>query len=314
MAFAWLPLVPQRASTIARGVDYLFYFLTGVSGFFAALIFVLIFIFAIKYRRRPSNQRATQIEGSLPLEILWTAIPFAFMMVFFFWAASLYFEHARPPAGAMDIYVVGKQWMWKLQHPEGRREIDELHVPVGRPIRLVMTSEDVIHSFYIPAFRIKQDVLPGRYTTEWFQATKPGKYHLFCAQYCGTNHAEMGGWVYAMEPTDYENWLSGGTTAESMPAAGDKLFQQYGCSTCHRPDQTGRCPSLEGLFGQPVRLQGGATVIADEAYIRESILNPGAKIVLGYQNIMPTFQGQISEEGLLQIIAYVKSLKKGKQP
>ncbi|MCL5742510.1 MAG: cytochrome c oxidase subunit II [Acidobacteria bacterium] len=313
-AVSSLPLFPEQASTIGAGVDHLYFFLLSLSAFFATLIFVLVFFFAIKYRRRPGHMKAEQIASSLPLEVLWTFIPLVLMLVVFFWGAGLYFFHARPPANASVVYVVGKQWMWKLQHPEGRREINELHVPVGRPIKLVMTTEDVIHSFYVPAFRIKQDVVPGRYTSEWFEATKPGRYHLFCAQYCGTNHAQMAGWVYVMEPADYENWLSGGASPESMPAAGERLFQQFGCATCHNPRGTGRGPMLEGVFDTKVHLQGGATVTADEAYLRESILNPGAKIVAGYTNIMPTFQGQIGEEGLLQIISYLKTLKRGKQP
>jgi cytochrome c oxidase subunit 2 len=230
-------------------------------------------------------------------------------MVMFFWGASLYFQHARPPAGSQDIYVVGKQWMWKLQHPEGRREINELHVPVGRSFRLILASEDVIHSFYVPAFRIKQDAVPGRYTTEWFEATTPGKYHMFCSQYCGTNHALMNGWVYVMEPVAYQRWLSGATGEESMPAAGEKLFQSLGCASCHHPDGGGRGPSMLGLFGKKVLLEGGRSVAADESYIRQCVLNPGSQRVAGYQPIMPTFQGQISEEGLLQIVAYIKSLK-----
>jgi cytochrome c oxidase subunit 2 len=309
-----LPFFPERASTFGAGVDHLFFFLLAVTGFFAILVFVLVVYFAIRYRRRSAADRPTQIEGSLPLEILWSVIPLCLMMVMFFWGANLFFRQARAPREATDIYVVGKQWMWKLQHADGHREINELHIPAGRPIRLVMTSEDVIHSFYIPAFRLKQDLVPGRYTSEWFQATKPGRYRLFCAQYCGTNHSRMTGWVYVMEPPDYEKWLGGGATTESMPAAGEKLFQQFGCASCHESQATGRGPSLGGVFGKPVRLQGGATVVADEAYLRESILNPGAKIVSGYANIMPTFQGQIDEEGLLKIVAYIKSLENGKQP
>jgi cytochrome c oxidase subunit 2 len=210
----------------------------------------------------------------------------------------------------MEIYVVGKQWMWKLQHPEGRREINELHVPVNQPVKLVMTSEDAIHSFYLPEFRIKQDVLPGRYTSEWFEATKPGTYHLFCAEYCGTNHSRMIGSIYVMEQLAYQNWLSGGATGESMAVAGEKMFDQLGCSGCHRQDERGRCPSLYGVFGSTVPLTNGQKVIADEAYVRESILHPEAKIVAGYQPIMPTFEGQVTEEGLLQLIAYIKSMKR----
>jgi cytochrome c oxidase subunit 2 len=200
--------------------------------------------------------------------------------------------------------------MWKIQHSDGQREINELHVPVGRPVRLTMTSEDVIHDFFVPAFRMKQDVLPGRYTNAWFQATRPGRYHLFCSQYCGTKHSAMIGWIDVMEPVAYQAWLSGGAGGESLAAAGAKLFVQHACNTCHRPDSLARGPNLEGLFGKTVRLAGGRTVVADESYIRESIVNPNAKMVAGFQPLMPTFQGLISEEGLLQLVAYIKSLSR----
>jgi cytochrome c oxidase subunit 2 len=232
------------------------------------------------------------------------------MMIMFTWGASIFFEMSRPPDDAMNIYVVGKQWMWKTQHLEGQREINELHVPLGRPVRLTMTSEDVIHSFYMPAFRVKFDVLPGKYTTAWFNPTKPGKYHLFCAEYCGTLHSGMIGWINVMEPAEYERWLAGGTGGESLASSGQKLFEYLACANCHRTDKQGRCPNLTGVFGSKVQLTTGETVTADEAYVRESILNPGAKIVAGYQNIMPTFQGQVTEEDLLQLIEYIKSLAK----
>jgi cytochrome c oxidase subunit 2 len=226
----------------------------------------------------------------------------------FTWGASVFFRERRPPDNALPIYVVAKQWMWKLQHPEGQREINELHIPVGRPVKLTMTSEDVIHSFFVPAFRTKQDVVPGRYTTTWFTAIKPGKYHLFCAEYCGNNHSGMGGWIYVMEPQDYEAWLSGGTPGATLAENGQKLFENLACANCHKSDGTGRCPDLTGLFGKDVKLADGSTVKADEGYIRESILRPEAKIVAGYQPSMPTFQGLVTEEGVLQLIEYVKSL------
>jgi cytochrome c oxidase subunit II len=304
-----LPLFPVRASTIGAGVDHLFFYLLAVALVFSTLIFVLVFYFAIKYRRRSPEDRAVQITSSIPLEIAWTVVPLGLSAIMFFWGANLFLRHAIPPAGAADIYVVGKQWMWKLQHPEGPREINELHVPVGRAFRLVMTSEDAIHSFFVPAFRIKQDVLPGRFTTMWFQATKVGRFHLFCSQYCGTNHARMGGWVYVMEPTEYEHWLSGRVTGEPMTLAGARLFDRLGCSNCHHAADQTRGPSLEGLYGRRVLLDGGGTVTADDAYIEESILKPAARVTRGYQPTMPTFQGQINEEGLFQIIAYLKSLR-----
>src|SRR5262245_53795418 len=236
-------------------------------------------------------------------------------MSVFAWGASVFFHINRPPDDTMDVLVVGKRWMWKLQHMEGRREINELHVPIGRAVRLTMTSEDVIHSFFVPAFRIKADVLPGRYTTTWFEATKRGTYHLFCAEYCGTEHARMIGRVVVMEPADYQSWLSGaraGSTVASgavpMASSGEEIFARLGCRTCHS-DQAGALgPSLNELFGKTVTLSGGGTVRADEGYVRESILNPQAKIVAGYRPIMPTFQGQISEEEVLQLIQYIKTL------
>jgi cytochrome c oxidase subunit 2 len=297
-------LFPTSASTLSSGVDHLFLFLVSVSAVMVAIIFLTILVFAIKYRRRPGNMVAKQIRGSTPLEIWWSVVPFVIMLGFFAWGAVLYFHHADPPGDASVIYVVGKQWMWKFQHPEGPREINELHIPIGKPIKLVMTSEDVIHSLYIPAFRIKQDVLPGRYTQEWFQATLLGTYHLFCSEYCGTNHSQMEGWVHAMNPVDYQRWLSGGAPGKTMPASGEDLFHTLGCATCHVRNG----PPLQGLYGSRVALSDGTVVVADDAYIRESILDPTAQIVKGYPPIMPTYKGQVTEEGLLQLIAYIKSL------
>jgi cytochrome c oxidase subunit 2 len=302
-----LPLFPQQASTMAPRVDALFYFLIAVSLFFGLLIAFLIVYFAVKYRRRPGRERGAVIESNILLEIFWTAVPFGITMVMFFWGATIFFDQSEPPVGALDITVVGRQWMWKLQHPEGQREIGELHVPVGRPVKLTMISEDVIHDFFIPAFRIKKDVLPGRYTTEWFEATKAGEYQIFCSQYCGTQHSGMLGRVVAMEPAEYQQWLGGGV---STPAeTGRNLFDRLGCATCHKPDGTGQGPSLVGLFGKTVKLEGGRTVLADAGYIRESILDPRAKIVAGYKPVMPLFKGLVSEEGILQIIAYIQSLQ-----
>jgi cytochrome c oxidase subunit 2 len=281
--------------------------MVAVTAFFSVLIAGLVVTFAVKFRRRQENEIGAAIHGSLALELLWTIIPFGIAMVMFAWGAKVFFDMARPPAGAMEVYIVGKQWMWKAQHMDGQREINELHVPVGRPVKLIMGSEDVIHSFYIPAFRTKADVIPGRYNTMWFTATKPGTYHLFCAEYCGTKHSGMIGSIVAMEPPDFEAWLGGGKSEESPVAAGAKLFSDLACISCHQRTG-GRGPSLANVFGHEVELQGGAKVMADEAYIRESILNPQAKVVNGFQPIMPTFQGLITEEQLLQLIAYVRSL------
>lgn len=301
-------LWPVAASASASQVDYLYLFLLAVALFFTVGIFVAVTFFAIKYRRRDPNYIPPTIEGSILLETAWSVIPFAIAMVMFAWAAKIYYDEYTPPDNAMEIFVTGKQWMWKIQHPEGQREINELHVPLGRPIKLTMTTQDVIHSFYIPAFRIKKDVVPGRYSNMTFTPTKAGKYHLFCAEYCGTKHSGMIGWVYVMEPGDYEAWLSGSSAFGSMAQAGEALFSQYGCASCHRVDTGGRCPPLPGVFGSRVPLEDGSTVLADEQYIRESILQPRAKIVAGYQAIMPTYQGQLEEDDLLELIAYIKSL------
>jgi len=307
--FTNFPFFPPQASVQAAQVDSLYFFMLAVTAFFSLLIAGLIVGFAAKYRRRHEDEIGVAIHGSLALELLWTVIPFLITMVMFVWGAKVFFDLYRAPAGAMEIYVVGKQWMWKVQHMDGQREINELHVPVGRPVKLIMGSEDVLHSFYIPAFRVKADVIPGRYNHMWFTASKPGTYHLFCAEYCGTKHSGMIGSVIAMEPAAFQAWLSGGAGSDSPVAAGAKLFTDLACSTCHRQDNTqGRGPMLANVFGKQVDLEGGRTVIADEAYIRESIVNPHAKVVAGFVPTMPTFQGMVSEEQLLQLIAYVRSL------
>jgi cytochrome c oxidase subunit II len=302
------PLWPQQASTMASNVDALYIFLLIVSALMTALIFIAVIYFAARYHHR-KGVLAEQIEGSIPLELTWTIIPFMVFMVIFFWGASVYFKGRTPPRDSTEVYVVAKQWMWKLEHAEGQREINELHVPVGRDIKLIMTSQDVIHSFFVPAFRMKQDVIPGRYTVAWFRATKPGRYHLFCTQYCGTQHSSMIGDIVVMDPAQYEAWMSGSPTGP-LSAAGEKIFAELGCATCHRSDTQGRGPDLLGVYGKPVQLEDGRTVTADENYIRESILDPGAKIVKGFKPVMPTFQGLVSEEQLNALIAYVKSLSK----
>jgi cytochrome c oxidase subunit II len=307
-AAAMIPIHPPAASSIAEGVDKLYFFLTGITLFFTALIFSLIFYFMLRYRRRSEKERAAEIHEHLPLELTWTLIPTAICAVIFIWSSSLYFRNSRPPASAEEIFVIGKQWMWHLQHPEGPREINELHVPVGVPIKLTMTSQDVIHDFYIPAFRVKKDVLPGRYTTLWFEATKMGTYHLYCAQYCGAGHSEMIGWVYVMSPTDYTAWLAGGVETESMAQEGERLFNEYGCATCHSRDGTGRGPSLAGLYGKTEKLRSGASRVVDEFMVRQAIVNPNSLLLPNYPPIMPTFQGQLNEEQVLQLITYIKSI------
>jgi cytochrome c oxidase subunit II len=288
-------------------VDHLLYFLLAVSAFFTVGIFLCIFYFAVRYRRRSESEIPGPVHGGLPLEISWTVLPIFLTMIMFFWGARVFFTIKLPPDNAKTVYIVGKQWMWKLQHMEGQREINELHVPVGQPVKLIMTSEDVIHDFFVPAFRTKQDVVPGRYASEWFQPTKPGKYHIFCAQYCGTNHSAMIGWVYAMEPRDYQAWLGGGAPV-SMAESGEKLFHDLACANCHHADGGGRGPSLQNVYGSQVQLADGATVKADENYLRDSILYPASRVVKGYQPIMPTFQGLVTEENIVELIEYIKSL------
>ncbi|MBI3644721.1 MAG: cytochrome c oxidase subunit II [Acidobacteriales bacterium] len=302
----YLPLWPDQASTMAGQVDALYIYLLLVSGVMTLLIYLAVVVLAIRYRRMPGRD-AEQIHGSTILEIGWSVIPFGVMLTFFIWGALIYFKERTPPTDATEVYVVAKQWMWKIEHMEGQREINELHVPVGQNVKLVMTSQDVIHSFFIPAFRIKQDVLPGRYTTLWFKATQAGTYHLFCAEYCGTSHSGMIGNIVVMEPQDYAQWMAGGPAAP-LADTGKQLFTALGCSTCHRLDTQGRGPNLQGAYNKPVLLEDGRTVVADENYVRESILNPTAKIVSGFKPVMPTFQGLVTEEQLNALVAYVKSL------
>lgn len=305
---AALPLIPEQGASQAADIDALFWFITTISIVMTLLIFIAIAVFAYKYRRR-ENAHAVQIEGSTKLELTWSILPFLVMLVMFGWGADLYFKAQNPPKDAMEVFVTGKQWMWKMQYPDGSREINELHVPVGQPVKLTMASEDVIHSFSIPDFRVRHDVVPGHYDSVWFTASKPGRYHLFCTEYCGNQHSKMIGWVDAMEPREYANWVSGGGTGGTLAEQGQQLFQQNGCSTCHQMEQQGRCPILKGIYNKPVQLADGRTVIANDAYLRESILDPNAKIVNGFEpNIMPNFKGQLSEENVIQLIAYIKSL------
>ncbi len=302
------PLFPEQASTIASGVDGVYFLLVGLSLFFAVVVLFFILFFAIKYRRDSRAERSGLVFESRTLEFIWLFVPLVLGLGVFVIQAKAYFDLYRPPINALEIYIVGRQWMWKAQHPEGQDEINKLHVPVNRPVRLIMTSQDVIHSFYIPAFRVKQDVLPDHYTSIWFEATQPGTYHLFCAEYCGTDHAEMGGSVIVMPEAEYQQWLTDDSGNVPLAEAGEAQFQQLGCATCHRTDNQGRGPSLVGLFGQEVELEGRQTVTADEEYLRESIVNPQVRIVAGYPSIMPTYQGKISDERLQQIVAYLKSL------
>ena len=303
-----IPLFPESASTFAAEVDALYFFIVAVSAFFTLAVSAAVLVFAIRYRRRHAGEVGAHIEGSLPLELTWSIIPTIISMVMFIWGAKLFYEMRRPPAEAMQIYAVGKQWMWKFQHIGGQREINELHVPAGQPIRVLVTSEDVLHDLYVPAFRTKIDAIPGRYSALWFQATKPGRYNIFCAEYCGTKHSGMIGTVVVMEPAQYQTWLAGGGSEGTMAERGAKLFQDLACNSCHLDSGQGRGPSLKDIVGTQVELVGGGTATVDEAYLRESILNSQAKVVRGFTPLMPTFQGLISEEGLAALIEHIKSL------
>jgi len=303
-----IPLFPERASTIANEVDALYFFLIGLSVVMSVLIATLVVSFAIKFRRRHRDAVGAQVHGGMALELAWTIVPFLITLVVFFWGAKIYFVMASPPPETLNIYIVGKQWMWKAQHLTGQREINQLHVPVGRPVKLIMTSEDVIHNFSIPAMRVKADVIPGRFVQIWFEPTRPGTYQIFCAEYCGTQHSRMTGQVEVMEANAYQTWLSGGTAEGSLASTGERLFADLACNTCHRPDSRGRGPVLQNVYSHPVQLHDGTVVTADENYLRESILTPATKVTAGFQPVMPAFQGLISEEQLLALIEYVKSL------
>jgi len=309
-----IPLFPVQASTVAPDVDRLYFLIIAVTSFFAIATVIAVAIFAIKYRDDSGEKVGAQIHGSIPLELAWSVIPFIISMGIFVYATVVFFEIVRPPAETMEIYSTGKRWMWRFQHVDGKSEINELHVPKGRPVRVTFTSEDVLHSLYFPAFRVKADAIPGRYSSVWFSATKVGEFHLFCAEYCGTNHSGMVGRVVVMEPTEYETWLTGNVSGGSLVQRGERLFSDLACNTCHLSDGRGRGPSLARKFGAPERLASGGTVPIDEAYVRESILMPQAKVVDGYQPLMPTFQGLVSEESVMALVEYVKSLRNQDTP
>ena len=306
---SWVPLFPDQASTFAWSVDALYFYLILVSVVFSIPIIAAIFYFGVRYREKERFATPDEMHGSITLETVWSIIPFIVSMTIFLGGAIVYYNQFRAPEDSMGIYVVGKQWMWKIQHETGQREINELHVPVGRRIKLTMTTEDALHDFSVPAFRTKADVVPGRYTYLWFEPTKPGKYHLYCAEYCGLNHSGMGGYVYVMEQRDFDNWLSGNVSGQTPVEAGRDLFEnKLGCASCHAGGPQQRGAKLEGIYGHEIKLVGGATVTANDEYIRNSILNPSSQVVEGFQPIMPTFKGQVTEEQLVSLVAYIKSL------
>ncbi len=306
---SFISLWPSGASAYSYQLDLLVIAFTVLIVALSAPVFILLLVFIIKYRRGKDADRRHAPNRNIPLELSWTLIPFAALLGFYAWSTDLFARLYHPPADAMQIDVVAKQWMWKFQHPEGQAEINELHVPSGQPVKLTMASQDVIHSLFIPALRIKQDVVPGRYTASWFVADKPGTYRIACSQFCGSNHSEMTGSFVVMEPADYAKWLSLSSNDMSLAAEGAALFRSRGCSGCHDQGATVHAPSLVGIYGNPVPLQSGETVIADDQYIRDSILLPQSQIVAGYPSIMPTFQNVLSEEDIMKLVAYVKSLK-----
>ena len=308
MTIFGIPIFPEQASTFAADVDALYFFILATCAFFAIAVSIAVVYFGIRYHKKHDGEIGARIEGSLPLELLWSVIPTIIAMVMFGWGASVFYHLRRPPAEAMHIYAVGKQWMWKFQHLEGQREINELHIPAGQPIKITLSSEDALHSLYFPAFRTKIDAIPGRYTELWFEAQTPGQYHIFCAEYCGTNHSGMIGTVTVLEPAKYQAWLQGGSNDGTLAQRGAKLFNDLACSTCHLDSGQGRGPTLADIVGTTVALQDGSSVVVDEAYLRESILNSQDKVVKGFQPLMPTFQGLVSEENLVALIEHVKSL------
>src|SRR5687768_8491648 len=302
-------LVPDQASTMAADVDRLYWFIVGVTAFFAILVCVLVVYFAVRYRTQDPLKVGSPITGSIPLELAWSVIPFLISVVIFAWAAQVFFDLSRPPDQTLEIYATGKRWMWKFQHLDGKAEINELHVPLGRPVKVTFTSEDVLHSLFFPSFRVKADAIPGRYSTVWFNATKTGEWHIFCAEYCGTRHSGMIGTVTVMEPAAYQAWLSGAGGGGTLASRGERLFSELACNTCHLGDGSGRGPSLFNKFGTQEQLANGSVVNVDESYVRESILTPQMKVVAGYQPVMPTFQGLLNEESVMALIEYVKSLQ-----
>ena len=301
-------LFPREASTIAPYADALYFFLTLITIIGTVIVGILVVGFSIRYRK-DRHPVAVQIEGSTLLEATWTIIPLALFLICFVWGALLYFRIYDPPTNAMNVYIVGKQWMWKAEHPGGQHEINALHVPTGRPVVLTMISQDVFHSYSIPEFRVKREVIPGRYTTVWFEATDPGVYHLFCTQYCGTAHSAMIGDITVMTPADYQKWTEESTSGMSLAQNGERIFASMQCNSCHTGNAAARGPNLAGVYGSKLHLTNGNDVLVNDAYLRDAILNPSAHITAGYSPIMPTYQGQISEEGLIDLVEYIKQMQ-----
>jgi cytochrome c oxidase subunit 2 len=306
---AFIRLWPEQASSYAVQVDWLVIAFTAMMAFFVLPVFVALWLFIFRYRRGQAADRDHRPESDLRVELTWIVLPFMAALTIFGYSALLFFQARTPPADALEIQVTARQWMWKFQHDGGQREINTLHVPSGRPIKLTMISGDVIHSLFFPALRIKQDVLPGRYTMLWFQTLHSGTYQAYCSQFCGTDHAAMLAKLVVMTPADYQDWLQGSGSAEDLAAQGRVLFRQFGCSGCHADQaDAGLAPPLEGLFGRQVTLADGSHVLADESYLRDSILLPQKQIVAGYKPIMPTYSNLLDEEAVQRLVAYIRSL------
>ena len=296
----------SRVSNYAIRIDDFFFALTTLSIVIAGLVFTLIAVFSVRYRA--GSPHSGGARPGLELEITWTAATFFLFLFIFWWAASTELQALHAPRHTLDIHVVAKQWMWKIEQPNGIREINEIHAPIDTPVRLIMTSQDVIHSMFLPALRIKQDVLPDRYTYLWFNAKKPGVYHLLCTQFCGTEHSRMTGRIVLMTPQNYARWSTSQQPSENLAAEGEKLFRSLGCSGCHGPNSSVHAPDLAGVYGHAVHLSDGRTVTADDAYIRDSILLPKKDVVIGFKPVMPSFTGIVSEDQIVRLIAYIKSL------
>lgn len=308
------PLAPPQASSFAAEHDAIFYVLVLLTLVFTSLVMLALVFLVIRYREGTKASRLNPSFGDLRLESAWSIIPLLLGVVMFFFSANLFIKMRTMPKDATEIYMIGKQWMWHAQHPNGVRENNTLHVPIGRPVKLTMISQDVIHAVYIPAFRVQYHVVPGRYSQMWFTPTQEGEYHLFCGMYCGTQHSEMGGRVIAMQPAAYAEWLANNgqkTPPMTMVQAGKAKFEKIGCANCHGGADSIRAPSLVGLLGKPRQFSNAAEIKADEAYIRESILRPYNRLNKGYGQTMPAYEGQVTEEDVLNMITYIKSLGGG---
>lgn len=306
----WFFLLPEQASSIAHRVDAIIHVFVGVAALAVFLIAGAVIYFAVRYRRAKRPDTPARTRTVIAVEVAWITIPLVVFLTFFVWGARVFLEQfSQAPSNAYQVFVLGKQWMWKFEHPSGRREINEIHLPINRPVEFIMISQDVIHSAFVPAFRLKHDVLPNQYTKLSFEPSRVGRYHLFCSQYCGTNHSVMTGQVVVQAQKDFEYWLTSVQGQNSPASIGKALTGTLQCVTCHKSGSSETAPSLEGLFGRKVLLSNGDTVVADENYIRESILDPKRKIAGFYKNVMPSYRGKVSEEDLMHLIAYLKSVR-----